>query len=334
MVRIDDFNEERPCLYKGEQYLVRDNGAVLRKSVDGKRARALDDQWTFGKLNTKTGYLEIASVRIHRIVAVAFHGEPPTSEHIVDHIDTNRQNNRPNNLRWITRLENVVLNEVTRKRIEYRTGVSIYEFLANPTKYRGAFDDPDFSWMRRVTEAEARACLENVRRWSETKIQTNSTGGKIGGWIYQSRREGGESGTVVAPQYFFESKSNIIDSLTLLAKQKNWKTPQLFACCPEMVEGDPIGCYIKRMSEGVVFATSQYGESRIVKYTLFDNQVLVITETPSSIKPFGLLKITYENDYFLHESLGAFLTEDGVEKQFALAQGLEWLGGDTIDDYC
>jgi len=32
----------------------------------------------------------------------AFHGAPPTNDHFVDHIDTNKQNNRPANLRWVT----------------------------------------------------------------------------------------------------------------------------------------------------------------------------------------------------------------------------------------
>jgi len=188
MVNIDDYKEEKSCVYKDEEYLVRDNGSVLRKSRPNQRERKLDNEWTFGKPNIKTGYLEIASVRVHRIVALAFHGEPPTKEHIVDHIDTNRQNNRPTNLRWITRLENVVLNEVTRKRIEYRTGVSIYEFLENPAKYRDAFEDPDFSWMRRVTEEEAKMCLENVRKWSEDRNEyPYKQGSKLGEWVYQSR---------------------------------------------------------------------------------------------------------------------------------------------------
>ena len=77
MVEINDFHEERFCTYKDEEYLVRDNGSVLRKSRPNQRVRKMDDEWTFGKLNNKTGYLEIATVRVHRIVAVAFHGEPP-----------------------------------------------------------------------------------------------------------------------------------------------------------------------------------------------------------------------------------------------------------------
>lgn len=41
----------------------------------------------------------------HRIVATAFHGAPPTSERsLVDHINTNRRNNRPENLHLCDRM--------------------------------------------------------------------------------------------------------------------------------------------------------------------------------------------------------------------------------------
>ena len=325
MVDINDYKEEKSCVYKGETYLVRDNGAVLRKSRLNQRRRKIDDEWTFGKLNASTGYLEIASVRIHRIVATAFYGEPPTPEHIVDHIDTNQQNNRPSNLRWLTRLENVVLNDTTRKRIEYRIGASIYDFLENPAQYRDAFDNPNFSWMRTVTEEEAQTCLQNVKRWSTRESKAPTSGVKLGEWIYQPQ-------TDVFSQT--ESASLVVDSLSLLAKQKDWRTPTAFVCCPKQIEENPIQSYMERLSEDAVFATNQYGESRVVKYTLLDDRaILLIVDGATSSKPFGLVKITYEDGYYLHTSLGTFLTPEGADKRFTLAQGLEWTGGDSIDDY-
>jgi hypothetical protein len=39
---------------------------------------------------------------VHRLVAMAFLGDPPSPEHTVDHIDTNAQNNHVSNLRWAT----------------------------------------------------------------------------------------------------------------------------------------------------------------------------------------------------------------------------------------
>lgn len=77
MADIADFTREVECIYKDERYAVRDNGAVFRYPRDGKRPRKYDNFWTFGKPNIVHGYMEIASVRIHVIVATAFLGPSP-----------------------------------------------------------------------------------------------------------------------------------------------------------------------------------------------------------------------------------------------------------------
>lgn len=51
-----------------------------------------------------------------------------------------------------------------------------------------------------------------------------------------------------------------------------------------------------------------------------------------AVKPYSLAEVTFENDLFIHNSLGSFFKKDGVEKQFILAQGLEWTGGLTFDE--
>ncbi|MBO5294347.1 MAG: HNH endonuclease [Clostridia bacterium] len=338
MVNINDYREEKSCVYNDEEYLVRDNGAVLRKSRLNQKARKLDNEWTFGKLNSKTGYLEIASIRVHRIVAWAFHGEPPTMDHIVDHIDTNRQNNRPSNLRWTTRFENAVSNPITRKKIEYLTGVSIFEFLEDPSKYREDLKNSNYDWMRTVTEDESKAALQNLKNWLENEKKQSNGNGKIGDWIYNVRDPDVKSRWIEESsntQERFYEQVNITDSLTPMAKQKNWQTPSKFVCCPNIVEGNPIECYLKRLSENIEFSVNQYGSSTIVKYFPVENRaIVVITINAKDVKPFALAKITYENGYYLHSSLGKFFTENGVEKQFTLERGLEWTGGDSIDDYC
>jgi len=46
-------------------------------------------------------------VFVHRLVLLAFHGPPPTEEHQASHgPDPDRENNRPENLRWHTRAWN------------------------------------------------------------------------------------------------------------------------------------------------------------------------------------------------------------------------------------
>ena len=42
---LNDYKDIKDCVYKGEHYSVRDNGAVLRYSRTGKRKRKDDDVW-------------------------------------------------------------------------------------------------------------------------------------------------------------------------------------------------------------------------------------------------------------------------------------------------
>ncbi len=179
---LDDFEKELECEYKGEIYSVRDNGAVLRHPRAGKKPRPIDNVWTFGKYNSKTGYAEIAGERVHRIVATAFHGTAPTPQHVVDHIDTNRRNNRPENLRWITKLENILLNPITAKKIIFACG-SIEGFLKEPSKLRQSSVDRDFEWMRAVSKEEAATSLERMLSWARS--DNPSSGGSLGEWIYR-----------------------------------------------------------------------------------------------------------------------------------------------------
>ncbi len=44
---------------------------------------------------------------VHQLICLAFHGLPPSPRHEVDHINNVRDDNRPENLRWVTRRENV-----------------------------------------------------------------------------------------------------------------------------------------------------------------------------------------------------------------------------------
>lgn len=46
-------------------------------------------------------------VDVHRIVCLAFHGEPPTSQHQAAHWSPDKHDNRPGNVRWATPKENV-----------------------------------------------------------------------------------------------------------------------------------------------------------------------------------------------------------------------------------
>ena len=53
-----------------------------------------------------------------------------------------------------------------------------------------------------------------------------------------------------------------------------------------------------------------------------------------SLKPWSVAEITFKNDFFVHSNLGSHFDKNGADKLFCIEQGLEWTGGDTIDDFC
>ena len=76
-------------------------------------------------------------------------------------------------------------------------------------------------------------------------------------------------------------------------------------------------------------------ESQTQDEILNQKAIFILTKfEPKGVKPYALAKVTFENDCFIHTALGTFFTLEEGYKSFTLAQGLEWSGGDSIDDYC
>ena len=322
MVSVDEYNETKDCIYKGEHYSVRDNGAVMRHPLEGKRLRKVDNVWTFGKPNEKTGYMEIAGQRVHRIVAFAFLGDPPTEQHVVDHIDTNRRNNRPENLRWLTRLENALNNPITRARIENLCG-SIEVFLADPSVLRGHEKiDPNFNWMRTVSPEEARVSLERLTNWA--KEHPKPQGGSLGEWVFQEQKQGSRP---YIPLHYQQPEPVELEpadmrpietkSLTPNAIQLDWKHPVEFPCCPQQVTGKPLETYHANLKEGKIFSKNSFGESTILKYGLTSSETLwVMCNINIGWKTHAITKITYKDGLFYHENMGVFDIGDEPEELF------------------
>lgn len=322
---LDAYEVEKSCEYKGRNYLVRDNGAILRLPQNGCRASKLDNIWTFGNKDVN-GYMLIGQARVHQIIATAFYGAPKDPKMIVDHIDTNRCNNRPENLRWITRLENVLNNPITRKKIAYLCG-SIDAFLANPSILRDKPIDVNLAWMRTVSKEEASKCLRNLTRWSKEDSQTSSKGKGIGPWIFKEINQADSATDGYA----------LKDSLTHGAKQRNWKTPTEFLLSPHE-QKKSLELYLSKMQKGIIFSRTQYGDGGVIcdyGYNPDDYSIYVLTyKEVGAIKPWALSRITLEDGYYVHENKHSFFQEDGGKKYFTLAMGKEWTGGEVFDDYC
>ncbi|GAA0878991.1 hypothetical protein GCM10009119_19590 [Algoriphagus jejuensis] len=325
-VDVNDFERQMDCIYQGERYSVRDNGAVYRHTRENRLLRRLDNEWTFGKANNN-GYLLMASEVVHRIVADAFLGEPPSPEqNVVDHLDTNRRNNRPENLRWVSKLDNKLSNPITRKKIVFYCG-SMEAFIANPAILKEYLDkDPKFGWMRTVTPEEAKTSWQRLSNWArKSEPKASSKSNTLGEWVFGKSQES-------IPNH----SEAVVASLTPNVIQANWKTPSVFPLCPQAEGHIPIEKYAVNLKIGEVFSRNRYTDSIVEAYAVSrDKDILWVLGKSSNsraVKPWSLAEVIFENGKYVHRNMGSFFKKDGAEKEFTLAQGLEWAGGDTFDD--
>lgn len=325
---INDYNEVKECVYKDEHYSVRDNGAIFRHKREGRKIRIDDERWTFGIKNSKTGYMLLGSHRVHIIVATAFLGERDSKKYVVDHIDTNRSNNRVENLRWFTRLENVLNNEITRNKITYICG-SIEAFIENPNILRERLNqvkEPSLEWMRTVTKEEAAAAYENLKRyWAEqAKNPKPLVGGKINDSVYRKQLNIAQY-VPILPN--IESSATTIDGIPVqeneteqshksdfvkaklpdIAWQKNWVQPAQFPCCPTSIGNSPLQdyynqlvigecCSITMISEFDVFTERVYKRS----FTKDKDALILLSENYEYLR---LSKIYFSDGKFIHEHI-------------------------------
>lgn len=120
---IDAYDQEdnayRNVIIDGHTLRVRADGEVVElvTSAGQRELEQIQDRW--GK-----GYLRVSlpkrTVAVHKLVALAWHGEPPTPDHVlVEHLDGSRSNNHKGNVRWATFSDNLNsalrLNERDRK---------------------------------------------------------------------------------------------------------------------------------------------------------------------------------------------------------------------------
>lgn len=370
---LENYNDIKKCFYKGEYYSVRDNGAILRHSKKGsKHSRKNDNTWTFGVASPQNGYMIFCKERVHRIVATAFHGVAPTNDHVVDHIDTNRQNNRPENLRWLSKLENILNNEITRSKIEHICG-SIENFLKNPSLLRNhSQEDKNFEWMRTVSYEEATKSLANIKQWLKRPTPQNGNTenhGKMGDWIFgtsipnspakaraalastdssfdQERRiwynnssvtpqtENADNISFIAPPDAMEdSVPKAIQSLTENCKQINWKVPVEFICCPKSYGNFPIEDYARNLAPGIVYTKNERYESVVEDFIIDDDKSKLWVMVHLGLWTYGIAEITFEDGIFYHNYLTHFESLNACQQWITTElQGKKWDGYDWMEN--
>lgn len=296
-----DYQVVRDCDYKGRHYSVRDNGSVYRHP-NGPINSKWDGVWTFGKQDTHNGYMFIGSERVHRIVATAFLGEPQFPDMVVDHIDTNRANNRPDNLRWLTRLENVLSNEITRKRIIYLCG-SIEAFLADPSIIRSKAISSDLSWMRTVTKEEAYACKVNMEKWVEKKdtieisrVSKPETEVKpMSKWIFLANRD--------------SSKDEFIEYKTWECRTVGHTESCIYLKAPLKTVSpvEVMDVYYNSLLFDDVFIESRYYSLFVSDRRKTDiNEMYVLADRKGQMMGWYVFRIWLEDNVLYHQKIAAF----------------------------
>ena len=297
-----EYTEERKCTFNGRDYLVRDNGSIKRLPKTGGRIAKNDNVWTFGKKDT-AGYLAHAGVRVHLIVALAFLGEKPRNDMVVDHKDTIKVNNRPSNLHYVTRFENLVNNPLTREKLEHVVGLPIEKILDDLSILHNLQLPPTLTWVKTVSQAEAIVIKRKMEK-------------------------------LVSKPLSLSEKTNETNQ-SYAIQTSDWFPRGEFPCCPQhensslseyagnLAKGKTIFKHSNRMYIIEEFALSEDGKTLAVKCS-----------DPESTKKNILITITYHSKKWFIHKCNRFFGEEGLEKYYTLALGKEWTGGDVIDDYC
>jgi hypothetical protein len=153
------------------------------------------------------------------------------------------------------------------------------------------------------------------------------SGGTLGEWVYRPPTE----------QHVEEPEpDDLTESRTPGAIQKRWKTPSEFPFCPSEISANVLNEYRERLKDGEAFSRDAYGESIVIAAELSkcSETLVVLSKHPGGVKDWALAGVSVEDGLFVHENLGSFFTLDGATKQYVLKRGLEWEGGDSIDDCC
>lgn len=295
--RIDDYTREEKCVYKGRCYHVRDNGAIYREARQGSLLSKLDEVWTFGKFDDRTGYMLIGSERVHRIVCTAFKGKPETEDMVVDHINTIRTDNQPENLRWLTRFENILNNPITMARVEVICG-SKEAFIANPKLLFGHENkDPNFSWMKDISPQEAKIAYDKMLVWTKKTVdERRNKGGVLGEWIVNKEND----------------QNNPFRGFKRWAYEVMDRTEEsYFPLSPlSTVAGeDVLQKYRQRLVSGAEFLVSRGYKTLVseVVYYKTENKLRVLSERAGALKArWYVFEVWPEGNILIHKYTGTY----------------------------
>ena len=318
----EEYTRTVECTYKNRKYLVRDNGAIYRIAKDTSKPSKWDNKWTFGVQNKQNGYMFIAgSIRVHQVVCTAFHGAPTEPEMVVDHCDTNRCNNRPENLRWLTKPQNALCNDATRRKIIYYCG-SVEAFLDNPAILRDKALPPDISWMKTVTPEQAEECKKYMEEWAKRDVghyvSKDSSGGispfvrsKPGLYYGNTLRTLPKNDYPLAEIKLYEENQHIAPRWECRVISQTIASLFPYAPLASISQADVLVEYQKSLKKGQDFLISRYFKTVVEEVRLFpNNNVLrVLSQRTNGNQFFYLFEVWPEDGILYHKKIGTYITK-------------------------
>lgn len=103
-------------------YAANSHGQIIhkRKNRYPKIIEVPSSKGTYLRVSALSDDKKSRSKEIHHLVCLAFHGKPQSDDYEVNHKDGDKHNNRPSNLEWVTRSENLTEAYITGLRKENR----------------------------------------------------------------------------------------------------------------------------------------------------------------------------------------------------------------------
>lgn len=126
------------------------------------------------------------------------------------------------------------------------------------------------------------------------------------------------------------------DSLTPSAKQRYWRTPTEFPCCPQEVTEDGLDIYKENLKEGNLFSSNSFAKYYVIdKAIIPDKKDLIVlctnNEGEQVFGAYALCSIKIENGKFVHMSIKRYGSKDVATHFLNLIIGKEeWTEEDEI----
>jgi len=245
-------------------------------------------------------------------------------------------------------MENLRDNPITMSKIETVCG-SKEAFIEDPSLL---FDrkpkTPNNAGLRPVNPEEAEAYKHNWMNWGNKPVEerrSNGGGGGQGEWMFSMPQKSWKQHKAEIEEMnrrIWEEEHVLKDSLTPGAKQLNWVTPTEFPLCPVGGQERTLQAYLDNLVKGKVFTRTKYGDGGLVLecgINEAEKALYVLSqkgdeESREAVKPWALCKVTLQDGFFVHENKHSFFKKEGGQKNFTIAMGREWTGGDVFDDSC